>query len=367
MAFVKKTWVFEDIIDEDELNRMETQYDEAKADLDAHKIAAVLDHPDGSVTDAKFGNRTIDDTIVAASGADTPTRLWSKLGYVLKTLMGTANWWTLPSMTIAAIITALGLKAPLASPTFTGTVIVPNQTVGDNSTKAANTAFVEAARVILAAATALKAPIANPDFTGGITLPYGAIIKFKDIGGVAQTFLQHFNGNTVQLGSAAYKSVITYNNTLDDASGNLTTKGAVSIMPQDVIASSWSQPLYLQYRDPSNVLRNTFIQVGPTGNLTLDGTKLLWHDGNSAASKAVNGYQKLGSGLIIQWGVLQIASGSTITFPIAFPTTASSLTATPGGGVALTCGASNITSTNFIVQHGNGATSTFVQWMAIGW
>ncbi len=40
---------------------------------------------------------------------------------------------------IAAAIVGL---APLASPTFTGNVVVPNQSDGNNSTKAANTAFV---------------------------------------------------------------------------------------------------------------------------------------------------------------------------------------------------------------------------------
>ena len=39
---------------------------------------------------------------------------------------------------------ALALKAPLASPTFTGDVVVPDQTAGNNSTKAANTKYVDA-------------------------------------------------------------------------------------------------------------------------------------------------------------------------------------------------------------------------------
>lgn len=45
----------------------------------------------------------------------------------------------------AALTSAINLKAPLASPAFTGTVTVPNQSAGDNSTKAANTAYVDAA------------------------------------------------------------------------------------------------------------------------------------------------------------------------------------------------------------------------------
>lgn len=41
-------------------------------------------------------------------------------------------------------VAALALKAPLASPTFTGNVIVPNQSAGNNSAKAANTKYVDA-------------------------------------------------------------------------------------------------------------------------------------------------------------------------------------------------------------------------------
>lgn len=44
----------------------------------------------------------------------------------------------------AAVFDALALKAPLNSPTFTGDVIVPDQTAGNNSTKAANTKYVDA-------------------------------------------------------------------------------------------------------------------------------------------------------------------------------------------------------------------------------
>jgi len=53
-------------------------------------------------------------------------------------------------------ISSLAAKAPLASPTFTGTVTIPTPTSGDDSTKAASTAFVVAG----------FAPKANPTFTG---------------------------------------------------------------------------------------------------------------------------------------------------------------------------------------------------------
>ncbi|AXS00919.1 phage tail protein (plasmid) [Escherichia coli] len=94
---------------------------------------------------------------------------------------------------------ALALKAPLASPAFTGTPTAPTASQGTNSTQIANTAFVKAAitalingapgtldtlKEIAAAinndpnfsttinnALALKAPLASPAFTGTPTAP----------------------------------------------------------------------------------------------------------------------------------------------------------------------------------------------------
>ena len=97
---------------------------------------------------------------------------------------------------------ALALKAPLASPAFTGTPTVPTASQGTNSTQIANTAFVKAAitalingapgtldtlKEIAAAinndpnfsttinnALALKAPLASPALTGVPTAPTAA-------------------------------------------------------------------------------------------------------------------------------------------------------------------------------------------------
>ena len=55
----------------------------------------------------------------------------------------------------SSIQTQLNTKAPLASPTFTGNPIVPTQSAGNNTTRAASTAFVEAAVTGLGAASAL--------------------------------------------------------------------------------------------------------------------------------------------------------------------------------------------------------------------
>ncbi|MCW5317945.1 hypothetical protein GTQ43_30505 [Nostoc sp. KVJ3] len=69
----------------------------------------------------------------------------------------------------------VALKANLISPIFSGDVVVPNQTLGDASTKAANTNFVAAAlsdsNTTTNTALALKAPLSSPTFTGDPKAP----------------------------------------------------------------------------------------------------------------------------------------------------------------------------------------------------
>ena len=83
-------------------------------------------------------------------------------------------------------VAALALKAPLASPTFTGDVIVPDQTAGNNSTKAANTKYVDAGLGLkadvddVADALALKADVTA--VTAGLLLKADAdaVITFAE-------------------------------------------------------------------------------------------------------------------------------------------------------------------------------------------
>ena len=90
----------------------------------------------------------------------------------------------------ATITTALGLKAPLNSPTFTGTPTLPTgtiattQTAADSTTAIATTAFVTTA-------DNLKANLAGPTFTGNVTLP-----STTSIGNVTSTEIGYIDGVT---------------------------------------------------------------------------------------------------------------------------------------------------------------------------
>ncbi|WP_036647300.1 phage tail protein [Paenibacillus wynnii] len=100
-----------------------------------HTDAAVLDHPDGSVTTAKLGakvvtsaklgdgsatdtvigNRTLSDTAAPVSDTGSIPTLLSGLAYQIKSITG-ASWKTASSMTISAIKTILDAAVSIATP-----------------------------------------------------------------------------------------------------------------------------------------------------------------------------------------------------------------------------------------------------------
>jgi hypothetical protein len=129
---------------------------------------------DSAVTSAKIANDTIVDADINTAAAIAQSK-------------------------ISGLTTALGLKAPLASPDLTGVPTAPTATAATNTTQIATTAYVrgEVAALVnsatstldtlgeiatalgndanlsstLTTAIALKSPIASPTFTGTVTAP----------------------------------------------------------------------------------------------------------------------------------------------------------------------------------------------------
>ena len=95
------------------------------------------------------------------------------------------------------------------------------------------------------------------------------------------------------------------------------------------------------------------------------------------ASLKPNGYQKLPSGLIMQWGTGNIPgpTGLAVTFPIPFPNACLNVSVTkhaPNGGTTLTdqnqpvvVGAPSLTKVNF--DNSIGTSTTPIYWFAIGY
>ena len=153
---------------------------------------------------------TVDTTVIAPLASPTFTGTVSGVTKSMVGLGNVDNTSDTGKPVSTAQQTALDLKANLASPTFTGTPTLPTgtiavtQTAADNSTKVATTAFVRGeVTALVNSATAtldtlgeiatalgndvnlsatlttsigLKAPLASPTFTGTVTIPTGASI-----------------------------------------------------------------------------------------------------------------------------------------------------------------------------------------------
>jgi len=93
-----------------------------------------------------------------------------------------------------------------------------------------------------------------------------------------------------------------------------------------------------------------------------------WDNANSPFILTGNGYQKLASGLIIQWGTINATGGGVtnqIVFPVSYPNACFSVSAVvvdPGG---TTCAVDNIVQGGFqVFQHSGGG--KFIYWISIG-
>lgn len=108
-----------------------------------------------------------------------------------KTISGSAN--TLSNIAQASVtnlVTDLSLKAPLASPTFTGTVVLPSTTSIGNVTST-EIGYVDGVTSAIQTQLDAKAPLASPTFTGTVVLP-----GTTSVGSVDATELGYLNGVT---------------------------------------------------------------------------------------------------------------------------------------------------------------------------
>jgi hypothetical protein len=138
--------------------------------------------------------------------------------------------------------------------------------------------------------------------------------------------------------------------------------------------SDWFQKLFLRVggHNASTNLELETVTASRIASGAVSFVKLLSTDWSS--SQATSGYQKLGSGLYIQWGItasLNSATTTSITFPIAFPTACfqvvpgirnnSAGTTTDTGHF----GTGNYSTTAFDLYNRTSAANTF-NWMAVG-
>jgi len=151
-------------------------------DLDATTDSGTIDIDLSSETLSVVGGEGIDTsatgTTITVAGEDATTSnkgiaSFASAEFTLSSGAVAIN--AIAEAKVTGLTTALGTKAPLASPTFTGTVGIPNfsnveTTLGGIATNAT--------------AIALKAPIANPTFTGTVAIPSFSNVA-TTLGGIA--------------------------------------------------------------------------------------------------------------------------------------------------------------------------------------
>jgi hypothetical protein len=97
--------------------------------------------------------------------------------------------------------------------------------------------------------------------------------------------------------------------------------------------------------------------------------------GENIVSAAASGYQKLASGLIVQWGITGTvldASYATVTFPITFPNgwlcgLGCNSSASAGGNYGGATVGNATTSTMRVGHYNGGGNSSAMYWVAIGY
>ena len=202
----------------------------------------------------------------------------------------------------ATVTNALALKAPLASPDLTGNPTAPTAAQFDNDTTLASTAFVQRA-------------------LGG----YGRMFSYGTAG---QTIPATQANSHINLFGTCSSIALPLAGSV--AAGSVIMIDGVSV--SCTINRQGTNNIFLNGTNPSAT--SVGVNDGESIMFVSDGTESWFATGIATLKYAPasfgtsldhNGYQKLPSGLIVQWcgGVSQAASGNqVVTFPIAFPTVA---------------------------------------------
>lgn len=292
-------------------------------------------------------------------------------------------------------------KAPLASPAFTGAPTVPTAAAGTNTTQAASTAFVSAAVSAAAPDLTPYAPKASPTFTGNPVAPTPAqfdndtslaTTEFVKRMGIESSAVYSFNISAT-LTTAHAGSLCWIGGT---SAGVAITMPLLSATPDGVqihFLNTNSQDVIIQRQGADQIYQigafnSITLKQGDT--LTLEKSSGLWMVTNGSAalprsglfnsSLASAGYQRLPSGLIIQWGsvsgIAYNGSGS-VTFPVAFPNAITGISTSQNGSygtgtvlsVNLSNGTTGVTNSGFGWRASTNATGgTYAFWyLAIGY
>ena len=285
--------------------------------------------------------------------------------------------------------------ALLSSPAFVGIPTAPTAAAGSNSQQIATTAFVEAVRAILAAATALKAPLASPALTGTPTAPTApAGTNSQQIATTA--FIQSALAALVNSAPAALDQInelaqainndpnfaVTMINALS-LKAPLASPGLTGIptAPTAAPGANTGQLATTAFVAAAGALKANIASPGftgtpaapnpPTGNRSNQIATMQKFADEFPCALGVNSWQQLPTGQIKQFGAGTISAngGVAVYFPLAFPNGCTSLTVSDQANSQSSVepmGAQVVDKASFQAWYKNVTAGTFY-WMAEGW
>ncbi|WP_199028683.1 hypothetical protein [Ralstonia sp. ASV6] len=221
----------------------------------------------------------------------------------------------------------------------------------DSSTKLATTAFVRGAGSSFAGFKGISA---------NTTLAASDLVNYAYIGNPGGFTITLPPANSVPMGTRFFM--------VSNSGGNLVQRG------------SSSDTLFLGALSGTGVnsftmgLGDTVVLVSnATGGWYAEsGTAALPSSAQFGALLQSAGYQKLPSGLILQWGVVSTSSGAdtSVTLPIAFPNASLLVLGTSGhnpGGAAEGYVAATLSGKTTLLLRGTNGSPTGTWWMALGY
>ncbi|RQQ49540.1 gp53-like domain-containing protein [Burkholderia stagnalis] len=251
------------------------------------------------------------------------------------------------------VTNALAQKAPIESPVFTGTPKGTTPGQFDNSTRLVTTAALMRDRFGFSGFTY---------YNGSAALPAAALGSVIDCAVGAGPYTLTLPTLSASMAGAAIKFV-----SYTPSAVTISTGSAVKIWC-GVNGGNSGTTITLQNGDSATLTTDGY------GWFVIDGSVLLPATALFGASLTTNGYQKLPSGLIVQWmtgAVVTANADNTIPFPIAFPNRVFAITS----GVGYTNGSGQVngyvsvsvtpTLSNFIARI-SGSTPSGVNFVALG-
>lgn len=255
----------------------------------------------------------------AAATTGTQTTPAADDGYTGAFVVTVANGQTtITSGNIAAVVGApfitnkLTQLAPLASPALTGTPTAPTAAAGTNTTQLATTALVRL--------TGLSA-------SGVTTVTTTSTLAASTLGGTVLFNSASAIVPTLPAASSMYAGSRIEMMNINAGVATVTRAGT------DVITVNGSTVTTIALGAGDTL---TLESNGATGWYAVGGSAQLGQSGVFGSSLGASGYQKLPSGLIIQWGTFTPSAGTgavttAVTFPMAFPNQCYSVTTAAGG------------------------------------